>query len=198
MQIIRIIPFIIFLLFCILIAYRISYLKKRKIQTADFKISFKTLFSSFFLLGFFTLYFSELVSLALGYNFKILPAFFHMLLFYSIFSSIAGLLFQLLAFLAMYKTLLAFNSSLRFGLNQQNLGKLVTTGIFRYSRNPFFLSILALFFGIALVFPTPFFVGIFVLSAITIHFYVLKEEQFLQKNYGNKYTKYTNEVRRYF
>jgi len=90
------------------------------------------------------------------------------------------------------------NKSLRFGLDPNNLGELVTSGIFAFSRNPFFVSILFQFSGIALVYPTPYFVGIAVLSIIFIHIFILKEERFMLDNYGQEYKAYRKKVRRYF
>ncbi len=98
----------------------------------------------------------------------------------------------------MLLTLRALKQSLRFGLNKKNLGKLVTSGIYVWSRNPFFLAIDCLFVGITLVFPTPFFIGISVLTLVSIHLFILKEERFMHENYGDDYKSYAKNVRRYF
>nr|WP_319511057.1 isoprenylcysteine carboxylmethyltransferase family protein [uncultured Draconibacterium sp.] len=95
-------------------------------------------------------------------------------------------------------TLRDLNQSLRFGLNESNLGKLVTGGIYAQSRNPFFLAINFLFAGISLIFPTPFFMGISLLTLFSIHFFILKEERFMRENYGMEYMNYCKKVRRYF
>jgi protein-S-isoprenylcysteine O-methyltransferase Ste14 len=98
----------------------------------------------------------------------------------------------------MLLTLHALKQSLRFGLNKSNLGKLVTSGIYAWSRNPLFLSINCLFIGILLIFPTPFFIAVSLLTLISIHFFILKEERFMHKNYGEEYKNYSKKVRRYF
>jgi protein-S-isoprenylcysteine O-methyltransferase Ste14 len=95
-------------------------------------------------------------------------------------------------------SLRTLKQSLRFGLNKSNLGKLVTSGIYAWSRNPFFLAINCLFVGISLVFPTPFFITISLLTLVSIHLFILKEERFMHKNYGEEYKNYAKTVRRYF
>jgi protein-S-isoprenylcysteine O-methyltransferase Ste14 len=108
----------------------------------------------------------------------------------------AILIFISLAFWVL--TLLDFRFSLRFGLDEKNLGKLITTGIFSRSRNPFFLSIDLFFTGLALFHPSIFFLGMAALTLVSIHFFILKEEKFLRKHYGEAYKKYQEKTGRYF
>jgi len=111
---------------------------------------------------------------------------------------LTGVLAVVVSTYIMNITLNHFGTSLRFGLNENNTGKLVTTGVFSRSRNPFFLSLLFFFIGTALVFPNFFFI-IFAVSAFAgIHFSILKEEKFMYKVYDEEYSKYVAKVRRYF
>jgi len=87
---------------------------------------------------------------------------------------------------------------LRFGLNENNRGKLINTGIFSVSRNPFFFSIILCFVGTALIFMNWFFIGFAVLAIVSIHFFILKEEKFMRQHYGESYREYRKKVRRYF
>ncbi|MGM0620026.1 MAG: methyltransferase family protein, partial [Bacteroidota bacterium] len=105
-------------------------------------------------------------------------------------------IFISLIFMAL--TLHHFKTSLRFGLNENNRGKLITTGIFSFSRNPFFFSIIIYFLGTALVFPNWFFIGFAVLAIVSIHLFILKEEKFMEEHFGESYLKYQQKVRRYF
>lgn len=131
-------------------------------------------------------------------GFSLLPEFLNDFLIDSMFVRIAGIFTVFLSVLVLKTTLQQFGNSLRFGLNENNVGKLITTGVFARSRNPFFLSFLLYFFGTALVFPNFFFL-VFALSAFTgIHFSILKEEKFLRKVYGDEYFEYCRNVRRYF
>ena len=76
--------------------------------------------------------------------------------------------------------------------------KIITTGPFSYSRNPIYLSFTLLSIGIAIVSGS---IWIFAMTVPTItviyHFVILKEEQYLEKKFGGKYTKYKYSVRRW-
>ena len=95
-------------------------------------------------------------------------------------------------------TLKSFNKSLRFGMDSKNLGKLITTGTFSVSRNPFFVSILLYFIGIVLLIPNIFFIAIAISTVVSIHLFILKEEKFLKENYDKEYKNYAQKTRRYF
>lgn len=94
-------------------------------------------------------------------------------------------------------TLKGFGNSLRFGLNENNQGPLITSGIFSISRNPFFLSLDLFFIGVVMILPSVFHIVFTFAAIIGIHFFILKEERFLSKIYGESYRKYRKQVRRY-
>lgn len=129
---------------------------------------------------------------------QVLPVFLTNLIIHSHILKIAGSLVLFMSLLLWIITLLHFKTSLRFSLNENNSGKLITTGIFAFSRNPFFISLDFYFFGIALIFPNLFFIGYAILTIGSIHFFILKEEKFLLKIYGKEYEKYAGKVARYF
>lgn len=132
------------------------------------------------------------------HHFSLLPKFFKNHFFDSGIIRTAGALVIFVSIFLLKTTLQSFGTSLRFGLNKNNAGKLVITGIFARSRNPFFLSLLFYFIGSALIFPNSFFL-IFALSAFTgIHYSILKEEKFMRSIYGKEYLNYAEKVRRYF
>lgn len=110
----------------------------------------------------------------------------------------AGVAVILASLILMFITLLHFNTSFRFGMSEKNKGRLITTGIFSYSRNPFFLSIMLYFIGQALVFPSVLFIATALLAIISIHFHIVKEEKFMLRNYNGEYLEYQKRVRRYF
>ncbi|WP_425531651.1 methyltransferase family protein [Draconibacterium aestuarii] len=187
-----------FFVFCLQILVKQKQLKRNGIQVSANKPGIKTYTISLFILVFFIVFLTELVSHTFQSSFSLLPDFLHKSLFFSPPLKGIGLLVIILSVISMHFTLAEFKNSLRFGLNANNLGKLVTSGIFSRSRNPFFVSILLQFSGITLVFSTSFFSIITVLSAISIHLFILKEEKFMYKNYGDEYKKYAKKVRRYF
>lgn len=131
-------------------------------------------------------------------GFSLLPKYLNDFLIDSLLIRIAGTFTVFLSVFVLKTTLQHFGNSLRFGLNENNTGKLVITGVFVRSRNPFFLSLLLFFVGTALVFPSLFFLFFAVSAFAGIHFSILKEEKFLQKVYGEEYADYAAKVRRYF
>jgi protein-S-isoprenylcysteine O-methyltransferase Ste14 len=198
MEILQIIPLLSFLVFCIQLVCKIVRLKRNKILISEFKPTVKTIFFSVLLFGFFAIFVSELLFQSLLTPFSILPSILQYDIYLSTIVKLIGVVLLVLSVLTMQLTLMAFKNSLRFGLDDKNLGKLISSGIFSYSRNPFFLSILLLFLGISMVFSTPFFIGIFVLSLLFIHLSIVKEEKFMLENYGEEYNEYAKKVRRYF
>lgn len=198
MEIIRLIPLIGFLLFCLQIGVRYFVLKSKGTKLADEKKQSPKVVSTVFLSIFFLVLINELVYKAGIIGFSVLPDALQPILTGKAFLGICGITFILLANLLLMFTLRDLNQSLRFGLNKTNLGKLVTAGIYAQSRNPFFLAINCLFIGISLIFPTPFFIVISLLTLVSIHFFILKEERFMRENYGENYKNYSKKVRRYF
>lgn len=198
MEILKLVPLLGLLLFCSRIFY--SYRKYSKTSTfiSAKKPILKTILTLIFLTLFFIVFLTELVFQSSFISFSFLPIFFRQQIIYSQILNSIGVGSIILSVLSIHFTLISFRSSLRFGLNPLHLGKLITTGIFSRSRNPFFASIILLFTGITFVFPTAFFIGITVLTVISIHLFILKEEKFMCKNYSEEYRKYRMKVRRYF
>lgn len=139
----------------------------------------------------------EILRIAFQLPIFILPKVLSMLLYESVFIKIPGIILVVLSLFLLKVTLNHFRYSLRFGLDEKNTGKLVTTGIFSVSRNPFFLSLDIYFLGIALILPTIFFIGFSTIALVSIHFFILKEEKFMLKVYGSEYEVYKRKVKRY-
>ena len=198
MEIIRLIPLLGFLLFCLQISIRAFVLSRNGTRLSARKKQSSKGISTFLLTAFFLVFLNELVYKAGLIRFSILPDVLQPLLTGKIILVISGIVLILLANLLMLLTLRALKQSLRFGLNKANLGKLVTSGVYAHSRNPFFLAINCLFIGIGLVFPSPFFITISLLTLVSIHLFILKEEHFMHGNYGEEYNDYAKTVRRYF
>ncbi len=200
MEVFDYLPLITFLLFVILITGKTILLKRKGVPVSS--NSKKSAFVKFVLYPIFLLtiilFISELVKPAFKFSYSALPEFLTQNLFNSIFLKISGTTLITISLIFLAFTLHNFNKSLRFGMDSKNLGKLITTGVFSISRNPFFISIIFYFAGIALICTSPFFNALAVLTTISIHFFILKEEKFLRKNYGGEYDIYAKNVRRYF
>jgi protein-S-isoprenylcysteine O-methyltransferase Ste14 len=192
-------PLISFLIIIIAISCRILYLRSKGIVVTSKKsenFPFQTLLYLFFGI-FFLLWILQLINIAFQLQLQLLPSWLSDRVIHLNFISIAGFIIALSSLILLILSLLHFQKSLRFGLDKNNLGKLVTSGVFSISRNPFFLSVNLYFSGLACIFPSLFFISIAFMSVFSIHFFILKEEKFLTQHYGNEYINYTKRVRRY-
>ncbi len=193
------VPLIAFVIFLFAILWRVIWLKKTGINVfprdENKNLMKKILFPVFGVL--FLIWLFEITKPLFFDSLQVLPVFLTKSLIHSLILQIAGSLVIFLSILLWIVTLFHFKSSFRFGLNENNQGKLITTGIFNVSRNPFFLSINLYFIGISLIMPNLFFIGFAFLAIVTTHFFILKEEKFLQKIYGDDYLNYRKNVGRY-
>jgi protein-S-isoprenylcysteine O-methyltransferase Ste14 len=74
----------------------------------------------------------------------------------------------------------------------------VTTGPFRFSRNPLYLALTLLYLGLTLAFNTWWGIVVLVPLLIFLHYgVVLREEQYLEHKFGETYRQYRSAVRRY-
>lgn len=101
-----------------------------------------------------------------------------------------GLMTFILAFLT-------FGKSWRIGIDRQKPGTLVTGGIFGITRNPIYLAFDLLFAGVFLLNVTWFFFIFALLAAVAVHFQILREEEFLRRQYGQDFDAYCRRTGRY-
>jgi len=195
----EIFPFISFLALITLISGRIFFLKRKGINVSS--ESGKKNQSGIFVYSVFLLilllWLFELTKFAFHFSISVLPEVLAKPLNQSDLLKITGVLVTGFALVLLTFTLIHFKNSLRFGLDEKNRGKLITTGVFAFSRNPFFLSLDIYFVGIAILLPSLFFIGFTVFALVGIHFFILKEEKFMQNVYGAEYLDYRRKVHRY-
>ncbi len=200
MQVINFFPLVSFLLLLVLLIGKTAILKKKGIRVGvkpENKPQYKyIIYPIFFII--LLVWGVVLIRCTFRLPFYFLPQIITAALVGFRFLPVIGALVLLLFLMFITFTLLHFKESMRFGMDPDNRGKLITKGIFSVSRNPFFVSIELYFVGTALVFFTPFFIVVALLALFSIHFFILKEEKFLLQNYGDEYRNYTKEVRRYF
>lgn len=94
-------------------------------------------------------------------------------------------------------SVLCMKDSWRAGIPDKDRTKLVTTGIYRYSRNPAFLGFDFMYVGLLLM---HFNLSMLVVSAfaiIMLHLQILQEERYLTENYGDSCREYRKHVFRY-
>ncbi|MFX0053177.1 MAG: methyltransferase family protein [Candidatus Hermodarchaeota archaeon] len=105
---------------------------------------------------------------------------------------LSGLVILLAAFFEM-------DNSFRMGIppDDEPSAAVITTGIFRYTRNPGFLGIDLAVFGTFLLVPTVFFGLLIILACIFFHFQIKKEEKYLLQKHGEAYKRYFQKTGRY-
>lgn len=87
-------------------------------------------------------------------------------------------------------------NSWRIGIDEELKTQLITTGLFKYSRNPIFLGMLMSLTGLFMTLPTFISLNFFIISNILIQIQIRLEEEFLLKQHGTYYLKYKKKVRR--
>ena len=88
--------------------------------------------------------------------------------------------------------------SWRIGIDQEHQTALVRTGVFNLSRNPIFVGMMITLVGLFLVIPNALTLLTLVTGVMLIGIQVRLEEEFLLKSHGEGYTRYKQEVRRWF
>ena len=109
-----------------------------------------------------------------------------------------GSIFILLSFLLIYFSIQSFKNHQEDPNPTTESNILITTGIFKYIRNPMYLALTLFQFGIG---ATLSFIHISLMSFVTIvllhYFVVKKEEKYLKEKFGSSYTTYLNNTKRW-
>ncbi len=93
--------------------------------------------------------------------------------------------------------LVAMKNSWRVGIRYDQRTDLVTSGIYRFSRNPYFLSYYILIFGYVLIIPSVILFVLYVALAVIFHSLILDEEKYLLSVHRDSYLDYKRKVNRY-
>ena len=117
--------------------------------------------------------------------------------FHSEVISWVGVMLCLAGLILLLLSLVSFGKSFRIGIDVDHSGKLVTTGVFAFSRNPIYVAFAFVLLGQFLVFPNWILLVYLVAGIWLFHRQVLREEEFLRKHYGQEYAEYCHRVRRY-
>ena len=108
-----------------------------------------------------------------------------------------GVLFCAAGLLLLLWSLISFGKSFRVGIDTEHPDKLITTGVFAFSRNPIYVAFASILLGQFLIFSN-WILLIYLCAGIWLfHRQVLREEDYLKKHYGEEYLEYCNRVRRY-
>ena len=94
-------------------------------------------------------------------------------------------------------SVLCMKDSWRAGIPDKDKTQLVTTGIYRYSRNPAFLGFDFMYLGILLMYGNLLTLGFSAFAMVMLHLQILQEERYLTHTFGKPYRDYCRQVSRY-
>src|SRR6202521_3497457 len=118
-------------------------------------------------------------------------------LFHSGIVSWVGVILCVAGLFLLFLSLVAFGKSFRVGIDPDHPDKLVTTGIFAFSRNPIYVAFGFVLLGQFLVFSN-WILSVYMVAATWLFYrQVSREEKYLSEHYGQQYSEYRNRVRRY-
>ena len=94
-------------------------------------------------------------------------------------------------------SLINLKDSWRVGVVEDQKTELVTIGIYRFSRNPYFLSYTLMFAAYTILLQNLLLFGLSIFGILFMHNMILKEEKYLYSVHGDAYGRYKNKVPRY-
>jgi protein-S-isoprenylcysteine O-methyltransferase Ste14 len=92
---------------------------------------------------------------------------------------------------------ITLKKSWRIGIDENKKTELITNGIYKISRNPYFLSYDLVLIGMVFCLLSPFLILAVLITIVLFHLMILKEENYLEKQHQDNYRQYKKEVRRY-
>ena len=168
---------------------RVFMMKRKGVEAMNFGKIDKT----DFLIPPFALFYFYLV-LAHTFNF---PTVSKAELFHSEIISWIGVFFCLAGLSLLSWSLISFGRSFRVGIDTEHPDKLITSGVFAFSRNPIYVAFACILLGQFLIFSNWILLLYMGAGIWLFHRQVLREEEYLKKHYGKEYLEYCNRVRRY-
>lgn len=93
--------------------------------------------------------------------------------------------------------MVSMKTSWRVGIDKNTKTKLVTWGIYNYSRNPAFVGFDLMFIGLFLTYPNIITILILIANIASIHRLILQEEEHLEILLGVQYISYKEKTPRY-
>ena len=94
-------------------------------------------------------------------------------------------------------SVLCMKDSWRAGIPDQEYTELVTSGIYRFSRNPAFLGFDFMYIGVMLMYCNLLTVPLTVFAIVMLHLQILQEERYLDETFGEAYREYKRHTFRY-
>ena len=94
-------------------------------------------------------------------------------------------------------SVLCMKDSWRAGIPDKDKTELVTTSIYRFSRNPAFLGFDLMYVGVLLLYGNLLTLSFSVFAIVMLHLQILQEERYLVNTFGAQYQEYCRHVFRY-
>ncbi len=94
-------------------------------------------------------------------------------------------------------SVVCMKDSWRAGIPDTDKTELVTTGVYRFSRNPAFLGFDFMYIGVLLLYFNPLTAVFTLFSIVMLHMQILQEERYLTAAFDEAYTDYKKHVYRY-
>lgn len=129
---------------------------------------------------------AQLMSIAFGWNH--LPAS----------ARFSGFLVGMLGDGVFLLSVLCMKDSWRAGIPDKDKTELVTTGIYRFSRNPAFLGFDLMYVGVLLLYGNLLTLSVSAFAIVMLHLQILQEERYLVNTFGAPYQEYCRHVSRYW
>lgn len=149
--------------------------KEKNIHTVETLMSIATLGAPF----------AQLLSVAFGWNHMPSGARF------------TGFCIGMLGDVTFLLSVLCMKDSWRAGIPDKDRTELVTSGIYRYSRNPAFLGFDFMYIGVLLMYGNLLTLGFSAFAVVMLHLQILQEERYLADTFGADYERYKAQVFRY-
>ena len=108
-----------------------------------------------------------------------------------------GFLIAMLGNAVFLISILCMKDSWRAGIPSKDKTDLVTTGIYRYSRNPAFLGFDFMYVGVLLMYGNLLTLGFSAFAMVMLHLQILQEERYLENTFGADYIAYKQQGFRY-
>ena len=94
-------------------------------------------------------------------------------------------------------SVICMRDSWRAGIPGNDKTKLVTGGIYKFSRNPAFLGFDFMYIGVLLMYFNPLTAFFSLFAIVMLHLQILQEEKYLTATFGKEYAEYKKRVFRY-
>lgn len=111
--------------------------------------------------------------------------------------TIIGMLLGIAGDIIFAAAVVTMRDSWRAGIAEEDRREMITSGIYKISRNPAFLGFDCVYLGILLMFFNWILLAASVFAALMLHLQILQEEKYLPAAFGEAYISYKKCVRRY-